>query len=192
MPGIARYVAVLDASVLYPAPVRDLLLSLANADLYHAKWTDDIQNEWVSNLLTNRPELSRARLEKTCDDMAAAVPDCWVKHYQFIIPTLTLPDQNDRHVLAAAIKCNADAIITTNLKDFPQATLDKYGIKAQHPDDFVMNQIELSESTALQAIKEMRQRLRNPPKTAGELISIIEQQQMPQTAAYLRVWQGLI
>jgi hypothetical protein len=192
MAGIMRYVAVLDACVLYPAPVRDLLLSLADADLYHAKWTHDIQNEWMTNLLTNRPELSRERLEKTCEDMAAAVPDCLVINYEFIIPTLTLPDADDRHVLAAAIKCNADAIVTTNLKDFPQAILDNYGIEAQHPDDFVMNQIELSERIALQAVKAMRLRLRNPPKTASELISTIEQQQMPQTAAYLHGWQGLI
>ena len=58
--------------------------------------------------------------------MATAVPDCWVKGYEFIIPTLTLPDGGDRHVLAAAIKCNADAIVTTNLKDFPKSTLDQY------------------------------------------------------------------
>jgi predicted nucleic acid-binding protein len=192
MPGIVRYVAVLDACALYPAPIRDLLLSLAHADLYHAKWRDDIQNEWVNNLLAKRTDLTREQLEKTCRDMTAAVPDCMVSNYEFIIPTLVLPDADDRHVLAAAIKCNADAIVTTNLKDFPQATLDQHGIEVQHPDDFVMNQIELSESVALAAIKAQRARLRNPTKTASELIAIFEQQLLPQTAAYLREWQALI
>ncbi|MBC7624335.1 MAG: PIN domain-containing protein [Aeromicrobium sp.] len=192
MPGIARYVAVLDACVLYPAPIRDLLLSLADADLYHAKWTQEIQDEWVNNLLVNRPSLKRESLEKTCADMAAAVPDCWVTNYEFIIPMLTLPDDGDRHVLAAAIKCNADAIVTSNLKDFPPTALDPYGIEAQHPDDFVMNQIELGQPVALEAIKKLRQRLRNPPKTVGELIATIEHQLMPQTAAFMRQWQGLI
>ncbi len=192
MAGIARYVAVLDACVLYPAPVRDLLLSLAHADLYHAKWSDDIQSEWVNNLLANRSDLSRTQLDNTRQLMARAIPDGRVENYAFLIPTLTLPDPDDRHVLAAAIKCNADAIVTTNLKDFPASTLDQYCIEAQHPDDFVMNQIELSERLALEAIKAMRKRLQNPPKTAIELIATIEQQQMPQTAAWLRNWQALI
>jgi len=192
MPGIARYVAVLDACVLYPAPIRDLLLSLADADLYHAKWTRQIQDEWVSNLLTNRPDLSREQLEKTCGDMATAMPDCMVDGYDFIVSKLTLPDPEDRHVLAAAIKCNADAIVTLNMRDFPQATLDQYGIEAQHPDDFVMNQIELSVPEALEAIKKLRGRLRNPPKSAADLITTIEKQSMPQTAEFLRTWQNLI
>ncbi len=192
MPGIARYVAVLDACVLYPAPIRDLLLSLADADLYHAKWTKAIQDEWVNNLLEDRKDLTRERLEKTCANMAAAVPDCWVENYEFIIPSLTLPDASDRHVLAAAIKCNADSIVTANIKDFPQSALDQYGIEAQHPDDFVMNQIELDEPVALEAIKKMRQRLGNPKKTPSELVATMEKHLMPQTAAFLREWQGLL
>ena len=71
-----RYIAVLDACVLYPAPVRDLLLSLAHADLYHAKWTKDIQREWLEKLLAIRPDLDHARLEHTCALMARAIPDC--------------------------------------------------------------------------------------------------------------------
>ena len=192
MPGIARYVAVLDACVLYPAPIRDVLLSLADADLYHAKWTQAIQDEWVRNLLKDRRDLTPEQLEKTCAHMAAAVPDCWVEGYEFIIPSLTLPDEDDRHVLAAAIRCNADAIVTTNIRDFPQATLDRYGIEAQHPDDFVMNQIDLAVPDALEAIKKMRLRLVNPKKTPTELIATMETHLMPQTAAFLREWQGLI
>ena len=192
MAGVMRYVAVLDACVLYPATVRDLLLSLAHADLYHAKWSEDIQHEWVENLLTKRPDLNRTQLEKTCQDMEKAVPDCLVHNYHFIIPNLTLPDPDDRHVLAAAIRCNADAIVTINLKDFPQDLLDEHGIEAQHPDDFVMNQIELSKPHALQAIKQMRSRLKNPPRSAAELIGTIERHQLPQTAAFLREWQSLI
>jgi predicted nucleic acid-binding protein len=192
MAGIARYVAVLDACVLYPAPVRDLLLSLAHADLYHAKWSADIQREWVENLLRDRTDLTRAQLDSTNRMMARNLPDACVDNYAFLIPTLMLPDPDDRHVLAAAIKCNADAIVTTNLKDFPASALKQYGIEAQHPDDFVMNQIELSEKHALEAIKAMRARLKTPPKSPAEFILTIEQQQLPQTATYLREWQALI
>ena len=188
----ARYTALLDASVLYPAPVRDLLLSLAVADLFTAKWTTDIEREWLENLLANRPDLTRAQLERTCALMSKAIPDSMIEDYKRLIPTLNLPDEKDRHVLAAAIRCNADAIVTTNLKDFPQETLDTHGIEVLHPDDFVMNQIELSEPDALRAIKAMRLRLKNPAQTAIELISTIERCQMPLTASCLREWQTLI
>lgn len=187
-----RYTAVLDACVLYPAPVRDLLLSLAVADLYTAKWTSDIEREWLENLLEDRTDLTRAQLERTCALMSKAIPDSKVEDYERLIPTLTLPDEKDRHVLAAAIRCNADAIVTMNLKDFPPETLDTHGIEVLHPDDFVMNQIELSESDALGAIKSMRLRLRNPTQTATELISTMERCQMPLTASCLREWQTLI
>lgn len=187
-----RYTAVLDACVLYPALVRDLLLSLAVADLYTAKWTSDIEREWLENLLEDRTDLTRAQLERTCALMSKAIPDSKVEDNERLIPTLTLPDEKDRHVLAAAIRCNADAIVTMNLKDFPPETLDTHGIEVLHPDDFVMNQIELSESDALGAIKSMRLRLRNPTQTATELISTMERCQMPLTASCLRKWQTLI
>jgi predicted nucleic acid-binding protein len=187
-----RYTAVLDACVLYPAPMRDLLLSLAVADLYTAKWTSDIEREWLENLLEDRPDLTHAQLQRTCALMSKAIPDSKIEDYERLIPTLNLPDEKDRHVLAAAIRCNADAIVTMNLKDFPQEALDTHGIEALHPDDFVMNQIELSEPDALRAIKAMRLRLKQPTQTAAEFISTIERCQMPLTGSCLREWQTLI
>ena len=187
-----RYVAVLDACVLYPAVTRDILLSLAQADLYHAKWSTDIQREWVENLLANRQDLKREQLEKTCADMLRTVPDGMVKSYQSLIPTLELPDEDDRHVLAAAITCNADAIVTLNIKDFPHAALSTHEIEAQHPDDFIMNQIDLSPQIGIAAIKAMRTRMRKPPRTAAEFIVLVEQNQLPQTATYLRQWESLV
>ena len=192
MAGIMRYVAVLDACVLYPAVTRDILLSLAQADLYHAKWSTDIQREWVENLLANRQDLKREQLEKTCADMLRTVPDGMVKSYQSLITTLELPDEGDRHVLAAAITCNADAIVTFNIKDFPLAALVPHELEAQHPDDFIMNQIDLSPQIGIAAIKAMRTRMRKPPRTTDEFIVLVEQNQLPQTATFLRQWESLV
>jgi len=192
MAGSSRYTVILDACVLYPAPVRDLLLSLAVAGLYHARWTQDIQSEWVRSLLASRTDLTEAQLVATCEQMNRAVPDSLVENHVTIIPTLTLPDPDDRHVLAAAIMGHADAIVTYNLKDFPANALMQYGIEAQHPDDFVMNQLELSKISALSAVKAMRQRLSRPPRSAAELIATLEGCQLPQTAAFLREAQALI
>ncbi|MBL8516097.1 MAG: PIN domain-containing protein [Betaproteobacteria bacterium] len=192
MAGSSRYTVILDACVLYPAPVRDLLLSLAVAGLYHARWTHDIQREWVRSLLASRADLTEAQLATTCEQMNRAVPDSLVESHASIIPTLSLPDPDDRHVLAAAIIGRADAIVTYNLRDFPADALHPFGIEAQHPDDFVMNQLELSKISALSAVKAMRQRLSRPPRSAAELIATLESCQLPQTAAFLREAQALI
>ena len=115
MAGSARYTAILDACVLYPATLRDLLLSLARDGLFHARWTGRIQNEWVRSLLKCRPELEETALRRTCALMAMAVPDSVVHGWQSIEPGLTgLPDVDDRHVLAATICGHADAIVTFN------------------------------------------------------------------------------
>jgi hypothetical protein len=90
--------------VLYPAPSRDLLIQLAQMDLFKAKWSADIHREWIEALLRNEPRRDRATLERTRDLMDKAVRDCLVTGYEPLIPALALPDDGgDRHVLAAAI-----------------------------------------------------------------------------------------
>ena len=191
MAGSARYTAILDANTLYPAPVCDALLSLAVAGLYHARWTMDIHAEWTRNVVLKRPDLAD-RLEKRVRAMNRAVPDCLVENYEVLIASLTLPDQDDRHVLAAAIAGHADAIVTFNLKDFPNEVLSQYSIEAQHPDDFIMNQLELRQLDALQAFKAMRARLRNPSVSASDFIATLARNGLPMTSAYLKQAEGLI
>lgn len=187
MAGSARYTAIPDACVLYPATLRDLLLSLARDGLFHARWSERIQNEWVRSLLKRRPELDAAALRRTCELMAKAVPDSVVHGWQSIEPGLKgLPDADDRHVLAAAICGHADAIVTFNLGDFPAEALAPFGVEAQHPDDFLLNQLDLSLIAALKSIKAMRARWRKPQLTALDLAAGIEKLQLPLVAARLR------
>jgi predicted nucleic acid-binding protein len=134
---VASFVAVFDACVLYPAPLRDLLLRLALTDLFRARWTERIHEEWMRSVLEKRTDLSAEQLQRTRELMDRAVPDCLVTGYEGLIQQLDLPDPNDRHVLAAAIRCQAGVIVTYNLKDFPPSVLEAYGIDVQHPDDFV-------------------------------------------------------
>ena len=126
---MSHYTALLDANVLYPAPIRDILLQLAVEDLFRAKWTTDIHREWIDALLEKEPRRDRAALERTRDLMDEATRDCLVTGYERLIPDLELPDPDDRHVLAAAIVGRCDVIVTQNLKDFPQAVLAPYGAK---------------------------------------------------------------
>jgi predicted nucleic acid-binding protein len=191
MAGSSRYTAVLDANVLYPNLLRDLLISLGVAGLYSARWTEQINDEWVRNLKANQQDLIdkidliRALINKS-------VPDCLIENFQAYIPTLTLPDAKDRHVLAAAIAGHADAIVTANLKDFPKEVLAAYNIEALHPDDFIMNQLELVPRDALLTIKQVRLRNKNPPINATDFILMIEKSGLPQTAQHLRQWVALI
>jgi len=191
MAGSGRYTVILDANVLYPNVLRDLLLSLASAGLYHARWTQRINEEWTRNLVARRPDIA-PRVAELLQLVNQAVPDCLVENYAGLIDKLELPDPDDRHVLAAAIAGHADTIVTANLKDFPKSALVPYNLEAQHPDDFVMNQLELRPFEALEVIRQMRERMRKPPRTAAELIDIIEKNQLPQTAQYLRMRVGLI
>lgn len=151
------YTALFDSCVLFAEMTRNLLLNLAETGLFSAKWTTEIHEEWISNLLMRKPNLTRPKLERLRDLMDAAIKDCLVTGYEPLIDGLTLPDVNDRHVLAAAITAAADVIVTTNLKDFPADALRHFRIIAQHPDEFIVNQITLnSASTTLVAVALIR------------------------------------
>ena len=149
---VNRFTVVYDACVLYPAPLRDLLMRLALTDL------------------------SRAQLERTRSLMNAYVRDALVDGYQSLVPALELPDPDDRHVLAAAIKCGADLILTFNLDDFPEQALTIHGLGACHPDLFLVNQLNLDAERVCMAMRQQRASLKNPPKTTEEYLTTLEEQ----------------
>ena len=189
---MANFTAIYDACVLYPAPLRDLLMHLALTDLFRAKWTDAIHDEWTRSVLEDRPDLTREQLERTRALMNVHVLDCLVTDYEVLIPTLTLPDPDDRHVLAAAIRSRANAIVTFNLGDFPHAALRCYGIEAQHPDHFIVHLLELAPEVVCGAVKRQRESLRHPPKSPEELLATFESQGLVQTVARLREFLDLL
>jgi len=130
--------AFLDASALYPALLRNILMRLALDDLFRAFWSERVQDEWTQAIFRDRPDLPRAQIERTRRLMDQAIDDAIVGGYEPLIETLALPDAEDRHVLAAAIHCGASVIVTANLRDFPNEILSLHGIEAQHPDAFIL------------------------------------------------------
>lgn len=182
---MVNFTVLYDACVLYPAPLRDLLMQLATCELYRAKWSERIHQEWIRNVLKNRPDLNIEILEKIRKTMDKSVLDCLVEHFDDIEQSLKLPDPNDNHVLAAAIVSGCDVIVTFNIKDFPSKELDKYGIEAQHPDDFLMNLTDLNINKFCSAIKAVRTRLKNPPKNTNDYLLTLEKQGLPKTAEFL-------
>ena len=178
-------VAFLDANVLYPAELRSLLMYLALAETFQARWSSDVHEEWISNLLANRPDLNRMQLERTRQLMDAHAPGSLVTGFEYRIEGLALPDPNDRHVLAAAIHAKASVIVTNNLRDFPSRVLQEHTLIAQAPDVFVMTLLMADPDAVRNAVGKHRVSLRNPPKTIDEYLSTLALQGLVNTASAL-------
>lgn len=189
---MANFVALFDACVFYPAQLRDLLLRVAKSDAFKARWTDRIHDEWIGSLIRDRPDIPAARLNRTRELMNRAVPDCLVTAYEPYIEQLTLPDPGDRHVLAAAIRCQAGVIVTLNLRDFPVDVVERYGISVQHPDEFLAHLFDLAPAVVCSAVREMRASLEHPPKSVRELLDDLLKAGLPQTVSLLESMESLL
>ncbi|HEX2542476.1 MAG TPA: PIN domain-containing protein [Caldimonas sp.] len=194
MAGHVRYTALLDACVLYPVTVADVLMSLARTGLFAAKWSIEIESEWLTNVAKANEHLKLDRLERRRALMRLAVPDWEVpqRKYSPLVPAIVLPDANDRHVLAAAIAGHADCIVSANTRDFPEEALSVHDIELIHPDDFVIMQWDMDPLVALQALKTMRTRFKAPPLTAEEFADRLERSGLYVTAERIREAGGLI
>jgi predicted nucleic acid-binding protein len=179
-------VVVLDACVLYPAALRDLLMRLAVHGLIQAKWTEEIHQEWMTAVLRERPDLTRERLQRTRELMDAHASDCLVTGHERHIEQLALPDEKDRHVLAAAIESEADAVVTWNVSDFPKAATDVQGIEVWTPDELLVCLIGKDREAVLNVMREHRASLKNPPKTEEEYLETLVQQKLAKAIQILR------
>ena len=154
--------------------------------LFKARWSATINDEWTRNLLKNNPQLDSTKVQRTVQLMSDAVRDWEVTSFQDLVTSVSLPDENDRHVLAAAVKANADAIITLNIKHFPESSLSPHGVEALHPDDFVLDLIDLNAHQVLEAARLCWQRRRKPPLTWDQYLESLKRSSLPQSAEKLR------
>lgn len=182
----SNYTVVYDACVMYPAPLRSLLMYLALSGQFRARWSEDIHKEWMRNLLKNRPDLEEVQLGKVRSLMNKNVPGCLVEGYESLIPSIDLPDPDDRHVVAAAVQTRAEAIVTFNLKDFPDEVLRRYNLKAIHPDDFISDLVELNIGAVIEAVRKHRAGMKNPPFSADEYLDLLLKQRLPEAVSKLR------
>jgi len=193
MAGNSRYTAVLDACVLYQLAIADSLMSIAVTGLFAAKWTQKIEDEWIKSLEKNRPDL-KGKLATRRDSMREAVPDWEISEaaWNSIASSLTLPDPNDVHVLAAAIAGHADCIVTRNQQDFPANIMDVHGIDILDPDEFIINQWDLENVPVMAAFKSMRSRRKKPTETVEDFALTLEKNGLPATAQKIREAAALI
>lgn len=182
------FVGVYDACVLYPISLCDLLMRLAQTGLFRAKWTERILDECFRNILADRPDLKPEQLHKRRIAMSNAIRDVLVENHEPAAVGLSssLPDPDDAHVLAAAIVSGAQVIVTANLRDFPASALKPYAIEAQHPDEFVLNLIDLAPMVVGQVIVEQAASKKKPPMTVDDVLTALERRGLVRSVAMLR------
>lgn len=187
-----QLVVLYDSCILYPFYLRDFFMHLALTDLVQAKWTAHIHEEWMRNVLIDKPHLKKEQLQIVRQLMDENTRDCLVTAYEPLIEKIILPDLNDRHVLAAAIKASASIIITYNLKDFPSTETEKYGVEAQHPDEFISQLLDIAPGIICGAIRRLRGNYKTPPVEADTYLEILARQALPNTASKLKEYVELI
>jgi predicted nucleic acid-binding protein len=138
------FVAIYDSCVLFPRTMRDILTRVAAAGLVRAQWSEHIHRELGEKLVVKYPDMAEGtQIDKLIEFLTATVPDCLVVGYEGLIDSFDLPDPNDRHVAAAAIKAGAQVIVTRDGRGFPDEFLDQHDMCLKDPDDFVADLIDL-------------------------------------------------
>jgi predicted nucleic acid-binding protein len=188
---ISTFTVIFDANVLFSIRLTSLLMWLAMSGLFRARWSADIHREWMTAVAKER-NIAIEALAARRDFMNATVLDACVTGYEDLIVGMQLPDENDRHVLAAAICCDASAIVTFNERDFPNASIQKYGIHTRHPDDFIMDVHYLHNQALVRAAKADLAHYQNPPLDVDAYINGLRKTGVPNTADYLEKTKVLL
>jgi predicted nucleic acid-binding protein len=185
-----RFTVVLDACTLFPMLVRDVLLTLADHELFNPKWSPRIREEWTRNLATRlmatqpSPEVPH-QVTRIATAVDRAFPDACLAVELAECENVAPVDAKDRHVVMTALAAQADAIITFNLSDFAASYLrDSLQIEVIHPDDFIMDLVDLNEKRAVAAFRELRGRKKRPPWNVPELIRRLGEAGLAQSSLW--------
>lgn len=171
-----RYTAVLDACALVPIAPADTLLRVAEKGLYRPLWSERILTEAQEAVEEIHPGID---VSKRFTSMREAFADALVTGWEELEPKIRLPDPDDRHVVAAAVRGGADAIVIANLADFPATVLSPLGLEAVHPDAFLLDQLDLSPPTILQVIHEQTAHTKKPLLTPRDLATLLGRAGVP-------------
>ena len=186
-----RFAVVLDACTMFPMLVRDVLLTLAAHEFFSPKWSPRIREEWTRNLvarMTDRDgeEIAKSKVARIVAAVETAFPDALVATELSESSVLDPVDAKDRHVVVTAMVAKADAIVTFNITDFAAPYLSKnLQIEVIHPDDFVMDLVDLNEKRAVAAFRELMARKKNPPLSIADLIQRLRDGGLVQTSLWL-------
>lgn len=175
--------ALLDTCVLYPAYLCDTLLRLAEAEAYRPLWSNDILTELRRNVI--EAGIRYERVDRRIAHMTRSFPDAMVTGYETLMDGMT-NDPKDRHVLAAAVRANAEVVVTFNVRDFPEQALKPYDILAVHPDDFLLDQLDLYPGLTIDVLEQQAASYRREPTTIAGLLPLLKRTGLPQFTADIR------
>lgn len=187
---MTKPVALLDANVFPPVWLLDVLLTMDEHQVFDAVWSQRILEE-VRRAMIDRLRRNQKEIENFMDCFISMNPTHCVYGWESSEMMLKLPDADDRHVLAAALVADADYIVTYNLKDFPQAELQKYSIAAVHPDVFLCEMFDVNRNSMLRVMNEVVESKDNPPRTMAEEIAHLRSLRLCEFSERLRDCCGL-
>jgi predicted nucleic acid-binding protein len=158
-----------DTCALYGAILKDLFLELAELGAFRPLWSADVLRELEKNLAAKvSPTAARNRVNA----MREAFPDALVEGYEALIDTMTC-DPKDRHVLAAAVRANAEVVVTFNLRDFPPESTDPFDVEIVHPDGFLLDQFDLYPLHVLRALDNISSAYEAPPMSVDQILDAL-------------------
>lgn len=188
-----RFTACLDACVLAGVLRRNILLTLAEAEFFRVRWSRRILDEAeraIATMIADRGGADPAvAAQNACDAMQLAFADAMVDGWEEFLPAATsirLPDPDDEHVLAAALKTQAAVIVTDNLKDFPLKPIRSLGLDVRSADAFIADTVDLDVGRAVAALRAMRSRLQRPSFEPADLLRSMEAQGLTESVDVLR------
>ncbi|QAY59536.1 PIN domain-containing protein [Microbacterium protaetiae] len=176
---MAIFAAVLDACVMVPVSLCDILLRLAEERMFRPIWSERILDEATEAITEVHPDLDEGLVRRRVQYMTESFPGACVSGTEQLELSLRLPDPDDRHVLAAAIRSRADAIVTANLKDFPDATLSAFDVEAIHPDDFLMSQLDMRGRVVMDVLHAQAAATRNPTLSVDDVLTSLVRAGVP-------------
>ena len=182
----AGFTAFFDLSALYPLPLRDLLLRLAATDLFRARWSADVLDDWRSDFAARHPGVEAVVLQRQCDAMNNEARDALVEGHDVFLPIFSGLEPRSRHAIAAAIHSRSDVIVTTEGALYPDDVLKHHFLDKQHPDEFIAHAIDLDPGKAVAAARELRLALQDPPRDPVSYLRMLERAGLPQTFLLLR------
>lgn len=177
---MAIYAAVLDACVMVPVSLCDTLLRLAEERMFRPVWSERILAETSGAVRAVHPDLDEGLIERRIRYMAEGFPGVSVGEFETIESALVLPDSDDRHVLAAAIRARADAIVTANVRDFPVEITAGFDVEVIHPDQFLMSQLDMRSRTVMEVLTAQAGAAKNPRLSLEDVLNSLVRAGVPQ------------
>lgn len=189
---IKSIVAVYDACVVFPPSLRDFLVWLGITGVCRPRWSNMIHEEWIRSVLAKHPEIEIAQLNRCRNPMDSNLPNALIVGFEHLIPSISLRDQNDRHVVAAAIHAEANFIVTFNLRDFPREALAAHRLVPIHPDAFVVQLLLSDPERVRRAVQRQRASLKRPKKSVEEHLKTLTAVGLPETSSMLLPFSKLL